>query len=209
MSEKKMTLSDIRKILAEEYTSSVDNTSGDEEGDYTGEYDTPESDTSSKLDEIADMADELYAALEETETVEEIPDWVKEKVGIAYDNLSEVYASYEDEETNQDSEKGNTEEETQSGDEEGEVVMASESVQLLGEEVDDSKFRQLVRLGLSDNESVSRIITIMRKIDGGKTLTSSEAMIVGDMFQTLIGIVTGDSTVFNKVKNAVKDTSSE
>jgi hypothetical protein len=175
---------------------------GDETGDYTSEYDVPESEVVSQLDEIADMSDELYAAIDENDNVDEIPDWVKEKVSIAYANLTEVYSSYEDEENDKAAEE-NSEEGQTSSDSEGEVIMTSESVQLLSEEIDDSKFKQLVRLGLSDNESVSRIITIMKKIDGGKVLTSGEAMIVGDMFQTLIGIVTGDTTVFNKVKTAV------
>lgn len=308
MNEKKMTLEDIRKLLAEDYSETDTSVEGEDEmGDYTGEYDIEESDVATKLDEIADMSDELYAAIDEADSADEIPDWVKEKVDIAHANLSEVYSSYEDEENDQDSEEVNEEDkekipsainydecikrfenlkktietkikntttgdymsrgnkagdfiddvidptievlkggnevkiqktlkgfqlkadryanysnygynevkdlmhyiktsvltENQMSDSEGEVVMASESVQLLGEEVDDSKFKQLVRLGLSDNESVSRIITIMKKIDSGKVLTSSEAMIVGDMFQTLIGIVTGDTSVFNKVKTAV------
>jgi hypothetical protein len=196
-----MTFDRIRKLISEDSDETV--TQASPEDSTNTNSDELTTDMVEQLDEIADMADELYSALEDNKG-EEIPDWVKENVNSAYASLFTVYSAYEDDEEDDDNEQ--TEESEEKKDNEGEVIAVSEEVvQLLGEEVSANKFRQLVRLGLADDTSISRVLIVMKKVDAGKILTPADAAILGDMFQTLIGIVTGDSAIYNRVKTAVSN----
>lgn len=72
------------------------------------------------------------------------------------------------------------------------------------EAFDASKFRRLASTGLVADEDVAKIIVAMKSLDAGKPITSKQKELIANTFQTLIGMVTGDTAIFNKVASAAK-----
>jgi len=74
----------------------------------------------------------------------------------------------------------------------------------ISEEFDASKFRRLAITGLVPDTDVALIIQAMKALDAGKTLTVQQKNLIATTFQSLIGLVTGDTSVFAKIQGAVK-----
>lgn len=73
------------------------------------------------------------------------------------------------------------------------------------EATDDSRLKQLAMLGLVDKSDIQRLMTVVKKMDEGKPLSMKEKDIILGMFSTLVSIITGDTTTFQKAKKAVKN----
>lgn len=78
---------------------------------------------------------------------------------------------------------------------------------LLSEEKDMNKLVVLGRLGLVDNISVFK--RILKKLDSEKTLTPEEREVIYKTFNKFADIVTGDDTIYQKVRKIVKEETEE
>ena len=67
------------------------------------------------------------------------------------------------------------------------------------------KIKQLGMLGLVDRGDVQKLMTAMKAMDAGKEVPKNQRKIIFDAFGSLIDLVTGDTTVFQKAKKAVKE----
>ena len=67
------------------------------------------------------------------------------------------------------------------------------------------KIKQLVRLGLMDKADMSKIVRALTLMKDGKTVPPNERTILFNMLEELIGMITGDSTMFQKARKAVKE----
>lgn len=74
----------------------------------------------------------------------------------------------------------------------------------ISEAIDEDKFRKLAQTGLVDKDQVSKVVKAMKDLEGGKTLNPDQKNIITSTFQNLVGLVTGDSTVFAKIQGAIK-----
>lgn len=67
------------------------------------------------------------------------------------------------------------------------------------------KIRQLGMLGLVNKGDVQKLMNAMKAMDAGKEVPKPQRKIIFDAFGSLIDLVTGDTTVFQKAKKAVKE----
>lgn len=74
----------------------------------------------------------------------------------------------------------------------------------ISEEFDEQKFRRLATTGLVPDQDVAKMIVAMRNLDSGKELTKKQKDLVTSTFHSLIGMVTGDTTVFSKIQQKLK-----
>jgi len=75
----------------------------------------------------------------------------------------------------------------------------------LDEEVDYYKFKQLVILGLLSPSDANKAALGMKAIEGGHPPTQEQKKIIGDTLVLLVDMITGDSTVLNKLKKTARD----
>lgn len=74
----------------------------------------------------------------------------------------------------------------------------------ISEEFDETKFRRLAMTGLVPDTDVALIIRAMKNLDAGKTLDMKQKNLIANTFQSLIGLVIGDVSVFTKIQGAIK-----
>jgi hypothetical protein len=67
------------------------------------------------------------------------------------------------------------------------------------------KIKQLGMLGLVDRGDVQKLMTAMKAMDAGKEVPKNQRAVIFDAFNSLIDLVTGDTTVFQKAKKSVKE----
>jgi len=67
------------------------------------------------------------------------------------------------------------------------------------------KVKQLGMLGLVSKSDVNKLMMAMKAMDAGKEVPKNQRKIIFDAFGSLIDLVTGDTTVFQKAKKAVKE----
>ena len=67
------------------------------------------------------------------------------------------------------------------------------------------KVRQLGTLGLVSKPDVNKLMMAMKTMEAGKEVPKNQRKIIFDAFGSLIDLVTGDTTVFQKAKKAVKE----
>jgi len=67
------------------------------------------------------------------------------------------------------------------------------------------KIKQLGMLGLVDRSDVQRLMNAMKAMDAGKEVPKNQRAVIFDAFNSLIDLVTGDTTVFQKAKKSVKE----
>lgn len=79
----------------------------------------------------------------------------------------------------------------------------------MNEAFDETKFKRLASTGLVPAEDVNGVVRAMKVLEAGKTLSGSQKDLISSIFATLIGLVTGDMTVFSKVTSAVKKAATE
>ena len=74
----------------------------------------------------------------------------------------------------------------------------------ISEEFDENKFRRLAIAGLVSDTDVAKIIRAMKDLQAGKTLDTVKKNLIASTFMNLVGLVTGDTSVFSKIQTAVK-----
>ena len=67
------------------------------------------------------------------------------------------------------------------------------------------KIRQLGMLGLVGKSDVQKLMNAMKAMDAGKEVPKNQRAVIFDAFNSLIDLVTGDTTVFQKAKKSVKE----
>jgi hypothetical protein len=153
--------------------------------------------------EIADMAKELVDAMDDTD---ELEPWMHSKITTAYVNLDDVYSyiaygdkystddSSEDETSKEDIGEATEQEPAVGGEEETAGLSDEEKAQI-------GKIKTLIRLGLIDNSQMQVTLRAIKKLDLDQPVTSSvERQAINALVQQLIGVVTGDDTVFRKIR---------
>ena len=77
------------------------------------------------------------------------------------------------------------------------------------EAFDESKFKKLVQSGLVDESQVTKIIRALKLLDAGKELSPTQKNLITSTFLSLIGIITGDTSVLNRIQSNVDKKSIE
>ena len=154
--------------------------------------------------EIADMAQELVDAMDDAD---ELEPWMHSKITTAYVNLDDVYSyiTYGDEYSTDgdskdegDQKKEGIDEATTEQSDDGEENQAGLSDE---EKAQIGKIKTLIRLGLIDSSQMQVTLRAIKKLDLDQPVTSSvERQAINNLVQQLIGVVTGDDTVFRKIR---------
>lgn len=145
---------------------------GDEEVDATGE-------ALLELEDICEMADELYETLSD---LDEIDSETRESIAKIYSALDDLYETV---------------------DKKYEVAVDADEYEEVNEEVDMTRFKQLASTGLVSREELPKLVLAMRALDADKPLSMSQKDLINSTFQSLIAIVTGDTSVLSKVKSSI------
>jgi hypothetical protein len=82
--------------------------------------------------------------------------------------------------------------------------IAEETEESLEEETDYTRFKQLATLGLVDSSELPKIISAMKAVEAGKTISQSQKDLIASTFMALIGIITGDASTLGKLKQSLK-----
>jgi len=75
---------------------------------------------------------------------------------------------------------------------------------MTNESVDYAKFKQLAAVGLVDETNIQPLILAVKNLEDGKTLTPSQKDLIMNTFLSLVGIITGDSSLINTLKRNIK-----
>ena len=145
---------------------------GDEEVDTTGE-------ALLELEDICEMADELYETLSD---LDEIDSETRERIAKIYSSLDDLYETV---------------------DKKYEVTVDADEYEEVNEEVDMTRFKQLASTGLVSREELPKLVLAMRALDADKPLSMLQKDLINSTFQSLIAIVTGDTSVLSKVKSSI------
>jgi hypothetical protein len=73
----------------------------------------------------------------------------------------------------------------------------------MSEEVDMNRFKLLANTGLVADDDVQRLVLAFKALEAGRALGQSQKDIITSTFQTLVSIVTGDTSILTKVKRAL------
>ena len=84
------------------------------------------------------------------------------------------------------------------------IKLKEETEESLEEETDYTRFKQLATLGLVDSGELPKIITAMKAVESGKEISQSQKDLIASTFMALIGVITGDTTTLNKLKQSLK-----
>lgn len=79
----------------------------------------------------------------------------------------------------------------------------------LTEAFDEVKFKRLAATGLVAADDVNNVVNAMKALEAGKSLTPVQKDLIASTFQTLTGLVTGDTAVFSKIQTAAKKSVAE
>lgn len=66
------------------------------------------------------------------------------------------------------------------------------------------RFKQLAQTGLLDNADITKVVSALNLIKNGKNISNAQRQLVSDTFLSLVGLVTGDSSIFTKLKQNIK-----
>lgn len=90
----------------------------------------------------------------------------------------------------------------------GEDDSVEESVEESAEVIDEDqtavRFKQLAQTGLIADEDIAKVVSALNLITKGKTISVAQRNLVSDTFLSLVGLVTGDSSIFTKLKQTIK-----
>ena len=194
----------------------------------------------SQLEDICEMADDLYETLSEVEDIDaETRDSISQ-IYTALDDLYEAVDNKYDVEIEGDIYESIAEEKLNKGDSvrivdkpkylwdkqfwgksgyiknisgkdilvsfpNGQTIIVDPKDMLLNidEEIDMNRFKILANTGLVAQDEASRLVLAFKALEAGKTLSPSQKDIITSTFQTLVGIVTGDTSILTKVKSAL------
>ena len=146
-----------------------------------------------QLQDIAEMAQSLADNLDDDDELEA---WVQEHITSAHNALDNVYAYAESEEMDLDLGSPEITEATEKGSSETESDPNSPE-----EKKERMRLETLIRLGLLDRALLPVIRRSMKKLESGQNINATvERAALFDLLQQLVGIVTGDDTIFRKVR---------
>ena len=158
----------------------------------------------SQLLKVVDMAKDLAAAMDDEDELEA---WIQNKITTAYNELDDVHSYVEYGEDLQDEKHDAADKDTPMD----ESVIAEETEN--GEETagmsDEEKkslarLQALIRLGLLDRQSLPTISRAIKKLDTQMPINNiAEKMALFELLHSMIAIVTGDTSVFAKVRSSV------
>jgi hypothetical protein len=137
------------------------------------------------LDEITEMTEEIYDCISDQENID---DDIVKAISNIYATVDELYTAV-DEKYDIDIDDGEYEY--------GDVKMTNESV-------DYAKFKQLAAVGLVDETNIQPLVLAVKNLEDGKTLTPSQKDLIMNTFLSLVGIITGDSSLINTLKRNIK-----
>lgn len=77
---------------------------------------------------------------------------------------------------------------------------------VLQEETDRSLMRlqQLARAGMMDKEQLPQLTRALKALGSGKVVNPQDRQILLDLLNELIGVITGDDSIFAKAKSTIK-----
>lgn len=158
----------------------------------------------SQLLKVVDMAKDLANAMDDEDELEA---WIQNKITTAYNELDDVHSYVEYDEDLQDEKYNAAETDTPMD----ESVIAEETED--GEETagmsDEEKkslarLQALIRLGLLDRQRLPIISRAIKKLDTQMPINNiAEKMALFELLHSMISIVTGDTSVFAKVRSSV------
>ena len=158
----------------------------------------------SQLLKVVDMAKDLADAMDDEDELEA---WIQNKITTAYNELDDVHSYVEYGEDLQDEKYDAADKDTPMD----ESVIAEETED--GEETagmsDDEKkslarLQALIRLGLLDRQRLPIIARAIKKLDTEMPINNiAEKMALFELLHSMIAIVTGDTSVFAKVRSSV------
>ena len=158
----------------------------------------------SQLLKVVDMAKDLANAMDDEDELEA---WIQNKITTAYNELDDVHSYVEYDEDLQDEKYNAAETDTPMD----ESVIAEETED--GEETagmsDEEKkslarLQALIRLGLLDRQRLPIISRAIKKLDTQMPINNiAEKMALFELLHSMIAIVTGDTSVFAKVRSSV------
>lgn len=142
------------------------------------------------LEDICEMADEIYETLSD---YDEIDDATHALISQIYTSLDNAYESID------------SKYDIQVSDDDYEVSESAveEEAKSILEEIDMNRFKQLASTGLVSKDELPKLILAMRALDADKPLSMSQKDLINSTFQSLIAIVTGDTSVLSKVKSSI------
>jgi hypothetical protein len=154
-----------------------------EPSDKTGE-------TLTFLEDICEMADEIYNTLSEYDEIDDETHAIISQIYMSIDNAYEsIDAKYDIQVDNDDYEVSES--------------IVAEEAESLDEEIDMNRFKQLASTGLVSKEDLPKLILAMRSLDADKPLSLSQKDLINSTFQSLIAVITGDTSILTKVKSNV------
>ena len=187
-------------IIAKLKNESVEVKEGTEETDGSEEV----SMAKSQLLKVVDMAKDLANAMDDEDELEA---WIQNKITTAYNELDDVHSYVEYGEDLQDEKHDAADKDTSMD----ESVISEETED--GEETagmsDDEKkslarLQALIRLGLLDRQRLPIISRAIKKLDTEMPINNiAEKMALFELLHSMIAIVTGDTSVFAKVRSSV------
>ena len=157
-----------------------------------------------QLLKIVDMAKDLSDAMDDHDELEA---WIQSKITTAYNELDDVHSYVEYDEDLQDKKYDSDEND----------IPMDESV--IAEEIEDgeetagmsdeekkslARLQTLIRLGLLDRQRLPIISRAIKKLDAESPINNfAEKLALFELLQSLIAVITGDTSVFAKVRSLV------
>ena len=159
----------------------------------------------SQLLKVVDMAKDLSDAMDDQDELEA---WVQSKITTAYNELDDVHSYVEYDEDLQDEKYDVADKDTpmdesvivEETEEDGEQTagMSDEEKKSL------ARLQALIRLGLLDRQRLPIISRAIKKLDTQMPINNiAEKLALFELLHSMISIVTGDTSVFAKVRSSV------
>jgi hypothetical protein len=157
-----------------------------------------------QLLKIVDMAKDLSDAMDDHDELEA---WIQSKITTAYNELDDVHSYVEYDEDLQDK-KYDSDEKNIPMDESviaEEIEDGEETAGMSDEEKKSlARLQTLIRLGLLDRQRLPIISRAIKKLDTESPINNfAEKLALFELLQRLIAVITGDTSVFAKVRSLV------
>jgi NTP pyrophosphatase (non-canonical NTP hydrolase) len=188
-------------IVAKLKNESVEVTEGTEETDGSEEV----SMAKSQLLKVVDMAKDLANAMDDEDELEA---WIQNKITTAYNQLDDVHSYVEYGEDLQDEKHDTADKDTpmdesvigKETEEDGEETAGMSDK----EKKSLARLQALIRLGLLDRQRLPIIARAIKKLDTERPINNiAEKLALFELLHSMIAIVTGDTSVFAKVRSSV------
>lgn len=91
----------------------------------------------------------------------------------------------------------------ESGVEHGPIEFTTEDTNI--DLVNPNRFKQLADIGLVSPEESSSIVKALKQLSSDRVLTTTQKTLVNSTFLKLVALITGDTSVFGKIKHNLKE----